>query len=528
MSSLVYLVHTGIRNSLKELLHKPGKLVLYLIVILAIVGTAVGSFFIPKADATLPPGMLRGVFFAFLTLFVAIAVQKGTNAGDEIFEMNDVNLLFVSPLNPRSILLYGLLKLIKVSFFAGFFILFQSTNLSHFGVRFGGLLILFAMNMLNTVVLTLVSLVIYSTTNGNPRRQLAVKLCAAAMFVPLLVSFAAKALASGDVLSALLASLDSPLLSAIPFAGWTAAGAVAFIEGKALAGLFWLGLLMLTGTGLLVFIMRSRADYYEDVLVATETAFEKKRAAAQGDMQAAGVTGKRIRVTKTGVAGAGASAIFYKHLRETFRQNRFGFFGMYTIIMFLSMLAAAVFMREFMNTVIILQVLMWTQIFMIGTGRGLKEMYSHYLYMIPESSFKKAIWSNMELVLRTLIESVLFIGIPGIILLDNPLVIIMSMLVYTLFSLYLLGVNYLSLRFTGANISAGILMLIYLLVVIIGILPGLVPAMMVGFSMGGLWGALLGLLILGAWELIASLICFALSKDVLHNCDMPVMNQFGK
>jgi hypothetical protein len=36
-------------------------------------------------------------------------------------------------------------------------------------------------------------------------------------------------------------------------------------------------------------------------------------------------------------------------------------------------------------------------------------------------------------------------------------------------------------------------------------------------------GVLIGHGILALWELIAALGCFALSKGVLHRCDMPVM-----
>jgi len=116
---------------------------------------------------------------------------------------------------------------------------------------------------------------------------------------------------------------------------------------------------------------------------------------------------------------------------------------------------------------------------------------------------------------------VLFLGIPGVVLGSHPAVIAGSMVVYVLFSLMLLGVNYLSMRFTEANISQGILMVIYFFAVVILIAPGLVPALIVGFSIGGTLGVLLALLILSVWELIVALGCFALSKGVLHNCDIP-------
>lgn len=524
MRSLVYLMLTSAKNSLKELLRKPGKLIMYLILILligtAIVASLFGSTF---SQGQLSQDWLRGIYFAFVTMFLVMSVQKGLTSGDAIFEMSDVNLLFVSPLNPRSILLYGLARLAKVSFWAGFFILFQSSTLANFGVDFGGVMVLFFVFILTIMMLTILSLVVYSATNGNPRGKTVVKVLAVAIFVPPVAYFAVLLLGGTDPAAALQATLASPFLACVPFAGWASAGAMALIAGRTLAGVLWLLLLVLAGGGMLAYIMLSRSDYYEDVLVATETAFEKKRAAESGDIQATTAGNAKVKVTKTGIGGAGASTFFYKHLRETFRQSRLGFFGLSTIITTGGALAFAIFMRGEMGVVIILMMLMWMQVFMISNGRGLRELYSHYIYLVPESPFKKVVWSNMEMVFKTLIESILYLAIPGLILGDSLLVIIGSMAAYTLFAMLLLGINYLSMRWTQADLSAGLMLTLYFLAVMILVAPGVVGALVVGFMLGGTWGATLGLLILSLWELLVACVCFALSRDALHRCDMPTM-----
>ena len=89
----------------------------------------------------------------------------------------------------------------------------------------------------------------------------------------------------------------------------------------------------------------------------------------------------------------------------------------------------------------------------------------------------------------------------------------------------LLSINYLSMRYTEANISQGILLVIYLIAVLLFLAPGLVAALIIGFSAGGLKGTLIGLFILSAWELAVSVSCFALSRNVLHNCDMPTIKR---
>lgn len=170
----------------------------------------------------------------------------------------------------------------------------------------------------------------------------------------------------------------------------------------------------------------------------------------------------------------------------------------------------------------ILQVLMWLQIFLIGTGRGLKELYSHYIYLIPESSFRKIVWSNLEIIVKVLVESLAVFCIAGVIARAPFLLVVASITVYALFSFLLLGINYLSLRWTGADISTGLLVFIYITAVIIIMLPGVAAAIIVGSMLGDI-GVLIGLTILSLWELFAALCCFALSKGVLHRTDMLVM-----
>ncbi len=518
MRSLFFIIWKSAKNGLKELMRKPAKLAMYAFVILMMAAVIVVSMFTKTSvEQAAPMFIFKGILFVFIGMFLAVAISKGLSKGDNIFEMNDVNLLFVSPVSPRKILLYGLLRLMKVSFLAGFFILFQANTLASFGIDYGGVLLTLGGFMLAVIVLSIVSLVIYNQTNGNPRRKLAVKVIACALCVPAVAYLAVKMLGGEGIIAALEAAIASPFLSYIPVAGWTASGVTLILAGELTAGLVYLGLNVLLGAGLVTYLMLSKTDYYEDTLVATETAFEKKRAIAEGNMNGTPSSDKKIKVAKTGISGMGASAIFSKHIRESFRENRFGFLNLMSVLMIAGSVVMAYFVKDL---VVLLQILMWMQVFLIGMGRGMKETYSHYIYMIPESSFKKMLWSNMEVIIKTLFESVMIFGLGGLIAGSNVFIAIGSGAVFTMFSVMLLGINYLSMRVTGADISAGMLLMLYMIAVIVIVAPGLAAALVVGFGIGGTWGTVVGLCILAAWELLAGLVCLALSKGVLDWCDM--------
>lgn len=521
-----YLLRTTLKNKIKELIHKPAKLILYLLIVALIVMGILSTMFASNVNtASQPTYYILPIFAIFLMIFFVLAIHKGLSSGDSLFEMSDVNFLFVAPVNPRATLLYGIIKLASISFWSGFFLLFQSNTLAIFGIKFSGVLILFAFFMITMVVLTLLSLVIYSATNSNPKRKTFVKIVSIAIFIPIVTYFLVQFVTGGDLLVALNSTSQSWIFAATPFIGWASAGAFALIEGKLLVGFGWLLLLALSGIAMLAYIMFSRSDYYEDVLVATETAFEKKRAATEGDLQSANLSNRKIKVTKTGLAGYGARVFLFKHLRETFRQNRFGFISTSMICMTIAFTLAAYFSRDQKGTTItFLTVILFMQVFMVGTGRGMLETLSYYIYMIPASSFQKIFWSNMETIMKATTEGILFLAIPGMLFGGNLLIIIGSIAVYIVFTLMLIGINNLFMRVTGADMSKGLLMMLYFLAVALLMAPGLiislVVASIVSFSVKGIFGTILGLFLLAGWELIVALVSMYASRGALHNCDM--------
>jgi hypothetical protein len=324
--------------------------------------------------------------------------------------------------------------------------------------------------------------------------------------------------------SALLELIRSPFFAWTPVAGWSSVGAVALLEGDMGSALLFLGLIALAIAALIAYIALSNPDYYEDVLVAAETSFEKKRNLAEGRVGAAMSSARKIKVSGTGIGGAGARAFFFKHLRESFRVNRFGPLSLRCVLIVIGAGIIAAFMKDG-SLLRILQVLMWIQIFLIGTGQGLKELYSHYIYMIPEASFPKIVWSNLEIAFTALIESVLIFGVACALSGESPLLAVASVVAYTMFSLLLIGVNYLSLRLTGADMSVGLLMFLYVIAVIVIMLPGIILALFASALIGAPYGSLAGAAVLAAWECAAALVCFALSKGALDACDMPAIKK---
>lgn len=524
MSALFYILKTSFKNWFLELLHRPGKLILYVVCFGGMIALMISQLFLPSPEPAKLTDIiyLKGFFFGLIGFFAIIFVKRGLSNGDVIFEMRDVNLLFVSPISPKSILIYGIIQMIKTAFWAGFFMLFMGRNMTQiFGKGFSSILILFFSFMMITVTLSVLSLIIYTLTNGQTNRKRLVKIVTGLIFLPVVGVFCLQLIKSGNMAIAMESTLNSSALSWTPFAGWSAESAVAFIEGSMSNGLLFLAVTIIATIIMISYILLGNVDYYEDVLVATETAFEKKRAILEDQTNPEAILDSKVKVVKTGISGAGASTFFYKHLRESTRASALGLLSTSAITMIIGAGIFAFIMRDSGGAgMIVLQILMWMQIFMIGTGRGMKETMTHYIYMIPEPSFPKIIWSNLEPVARVLLESTLIFLLVGILCGESPFIIVGCIAVFTLFSLMLIGVNYLSMRWCGTELGTGILIMIYMLMVMVLMAPGLVAALVVAAGIGGTTGTTVGMGILSIWELLVAFGCFALSKGVLHNCDM--------
>lgn len=525
MSSIIYLLVTSAKNSIISIIKKPSKLIIY-IFLFVMIGFMIYASLLPKqnTNSLLDIYYLKGIFLGFILLFSVLTISKGMESGDTFFDMSDVNMLFVSPISPKKVLIYGVIRLAKTAFLASFFFLLQIQNLKNiFNVGFDGVLIILLTYVLCMVLTQIISLLIYSLTNGKPKRKQFVKLIGVILVLPALILFLTKYISTNNFGQSLIEVLKTPYVNLLPVAGWGATAALETISGNFINAFLYYGIIVATGVFAIVILTVSNSDYYEDVLCATETNYEKKRALSEGNINAATKTNRKIIVSNTGLSGYGASAIFGKHMRESLRENRLFIFSPQIYSMLLSVVVIIIILNKQANIFIILSSICAMQIKMISFSRGLKELYMPYIYLIPEKSFSKILWGNAENIFRILCDAILLFAISGFYLKENILIIIMSILTYTLFSLMLISINYFSIRLTEINISSVIMTPLFLFSVMLVMLPGIICAMVVYYILTGVMGSISALGILCGWELLLSIIFFWFSKGVLDSCDMPVM-----
>ncbi|MGD9559068.1 MAG: putative ABC exporter domain-containing protein [Oscillospiraceae bacterium] len=526
MRSLLFITRKTAKNRLLSLRRRPGLLVVYFVflaLIVASMASAAGGWGASAAGGQpLALYWLKLAFLGYVLLFAISSVSAALSTGGSIFDMADANFLFVSPVNPKQILVWGLCRQMVRSLFASVFILMMGNTLNTlWQLGLGALLAIYAGYVVALVLFQLLTVCLYMYTTHRPKIKRWVAPVCLLFLVPTLLAVLVPAAQGTPLAAALEAALNGPVLYTIPVAGWVVQAVFALMAGDAAMALLAAGLVAAAAVLIVVLLTVGKSDYYEEVLVSTERTYLRQQAVQEGNLNAMD-TRRGVKVKeKSVIRGRGAAAFFGKHLLEDTRRNRLVFLDASSLAAILTAVIMAFLLRNAEGALVsVLITVMSMRTILVGTSQGLKELYSHYIFMVPASSFAKMVWSNMEACLKGLVESAVAFGAAAVIL-DAPLgQTLLCILCAALFTALLVSVNLLSMRLFTNVISQGLLITIYFMFIVLVMAPGIVAAVLCAALVEGGAGMLLGLGALCAWQVLLAALFFFLSRGVLHSCDM--------
>ena len=537
MNSLFYLMLTTFKNQLKEILKSPLKLTLYVLGIGFMVLMLVTSVFAEFPEEPTNPLFLKGIFFGFFMLTLGGGIFAGLK-GASPYSMEDVNLLFPSPIRPKSILLFGIIKAVKPIILGSWFIIFQAGWFrSSFGVGLVGFMFIWLGYVLFAFISQLLQIFVYAFTHASEAKKRVAAVLITLCFVPLFLSGAIHFINADFVfMDGLIAILGSRILDLTPFIGWAASGTANLALGNTASAALSMGLTLAFGGVLFVALYIKDPDFYEHAAGATQSVFEAQRDMMGGDLQST-MARENVKVKGVGLFGfTGAAAFFGKHLRESLRAGRFGLWGLPSLTLAVAaVMAAYFFMNENAsdhggNLLIPVLILMGVKYFSAGMGRGYLETFSHYIYLIPENPMKKWLWANGENIAKAAGEGAVIFLVAGIITREHPIAAILMAVLYVSFTFYMLAINLAFMRFAGILYRSPYLAAIFVFVYIVPALPGVTLAVLAVFLTTPPWSFMFASAVLVWWLLVCGFMLFMASKSVLHNCDIPqvMMNLFDQ
>lgn len=519
MSALKYLFFTKIKNSIKDLINYPSKIILIILFVVFF------GFIIFSGNTEAPIGEMRdiselhaGIFVLYAVSFILTAMI-GFSSGASFYTMADVNMLFMSPISSKKILIYGLIKQMGTSLWIGFFLFFQYAWLnSIYGLGLYGLFAIFIGYCITMFCAQLTAMAIYSFTNNNENFKKILKTTLIILCIIVVVLIFKDALKPNiNKLKAVVDSANATWVLFIPVVGWLKACAVGIMTMN-FANII-LGLLATLAyiIALVYLVSKANTDFYEDVLQATEVSFSAITAKKEGQISD---TPKNVKVGKTGISkGFGPSVFLYKHLLENKRSGMI-FIDKNSLIYVVMCIFFAFFTREDKTIIPAFIFATYMQIFTTATGRWIKELTKPYIYMIPSAPFKKLIYVAQENVFKIVVEAIiLFIPI-GLIVEVTASEILICIIARIGFGLLFMSGNILIERIFGSLISKTLIIFLYFIVMILLALPGFIFGIIFMNVLANIPYLIVVLASTFVWNLIVSIVITYFCKDILNYAEL--------
>jgi hypothetical protein len=529
MKAILFLVRKEIKNQLLQLLRHPAKLILYLAVLALLVFSMLSGSKQSTTREYLDYRILHGIYLVVLMFIAVPSILSGLKSGTTFFKMSDVNLLFVSPISPKKILAYGLVKQMASTLLMMFFLLFYGGMMSTaFGITPVQMVILVLGIALMVFAIQTVTLLIYTYSNGRPKRIRKVEITLYAVIVAMVAFIFGKFLLSGSNIEALYAALASPYLEFVPIVGWIKGMIFAALKGNTVNVILYAVLNGIAIAGSILLFMNSESDYYEDVLQTTERTFELKESVKKGHGFA--MSKKTQKVKNTGINhGWGANTFFFKHLLQNKRQSPIPFVGVSTLVLLAVNILLVIFLRAISGsdedqipTSMLMTIALVASSYILfifnAAGDWVQELQKPYIYLIPATPFDKLIWASLSTVIKPVVDGVLIFTALSIILSASPATALLCMLVYSSMGFLYIAANILFQRLFGQGISKGIVMLAYMLVILLLLAPGIGISAVLSIFAGWLPELVIGLPVV-IWNILISIGVFAACRNLLSTVE---------
>ena len=534
MSAIVYRVRKEIKNAFLDMFHHPAKLVLYLGLI-ALLGV---SMFTnnhpsrPSTNALMDIRILHGIYLAVLLLIGVPSILVGLKSGATFFKMSDVNFMFVSPISPKTILAYGLVKQMASSLLMMVFLMFYSgMAINMFGISVWQMIALVAGVALMVFTIQLITLLIYSVTSGRPGRVLFVKVCLYGIIGVMAAFVLGSFFLNGSNMESIFAAIASPYIEYVPIIGWIKGMIFAIIAGNTFNIILFASLNVLSIAGSVLMFVKSNSDYYEDVLQTTESTFALRQSMKSGRTAGMNVNSKPSRVTDTGINhGWGANTFFFKHLRQAKRGSRLPFIRTSSVVLLIINIIVIIVVPKLAASdgevvptgyllAISLVVSTYILFFLNAAGDWTLELMKPYIYLVPARPFDKLLWASMTTIMMPVINGVVIFTILGIALHANPATALICILIYASMGFLFTASNVLSQRIFGTMANKGLIMILYMLLLAVLLAPGIGGSVALYIFAKQLPGIVIGLPVF-VCNMLISVGIFAACRNLLSTVEL--------
>ena len=517
MAAINYLLKRTIINSIKELKKHPFKIVAYLIFIGFMVFATLNSKKIELNSLDNSKQIFNSIFLILTLLLIYMGIKNGTEKGNTLFRMADVNFLFPAPIKAQKVLIYGFIKQIFTSLTFLLILLFQIPNIHmYFPVHsYGGILIIGNMFLLN-LLCGVLSVFIYSIGSLKEGNEKIIKKILYSLVVLFGIGAIYNIAKSQDIIKGVLKYLNLPLFQYMPIIGWILNIFNAAIHGINSMTLIY-AILLITLSGLLIFIVYSlNLDYYEDALESTLTKEETLSKAKKGKT----VYNNKVKTRKPKgkIKYTGAKTIFSKQILEA-KKIGFVFIDLSTLISTVISLVYAFFSKS-KDIIALLYMLTYMNLIFSTRNNWAMEIKNHYIFLIPEPSRKKIFFATALDIIKSFINGLIAFGVATILFKISIIQGIILTFTYTSFSALFLYCELIIRRILGGKVNPIVGTFLRLIFNIIIVIPGIVLSFTLRNIVNNYIGTYGEYWILILYNIIMCSLFIFLSKGIFEKVEM--------
>lgn len=532
MNACIYVLYTQFKNRLKQRAHQVQFWVAAIVVLLYFVfyfwqvANDIGENHI-IADAV--PRFQSGATLVFL-VFAFLAMIVGVKRGNSFFGPADISNMFISPITPNRILMYGMLRQFAISLIATFFLIMQLINLRiYFGLWIRELCLLMIAWLMISLSSSILSITLYSLTATRPSLRKCVLLVTyilGALIVGGLAFFIWK---SGDPAEATFRFFRLRVLHYVPIGGWASGFLVSAMAGDSVHALMYTSLTMFLPLLGIFLVSRTKSDYYEDVLTSTGNLYAYTASDEKTNLLLRSEN-STSRVGKSKLFGKkrGAAVLFQRQLTEQ-RRSLFPLFDQSSLLVLAVAVLLGATLHTFMKKGMYPQVmsifgvliLCYALFFTITTGRFVDELKKPFIYIMPGKSVKKLFYTSLASVWKACIEgTICFSVVTGFAKL-HPIYVPCATVFYATAAMFFAATYLTSARVLTLSSSKNSRMVLTLLIITAVFLFEFSVGTDVGHTLNAISPVYFPMtfLVLSGINLIAATIFFHCAKGMLENYD---------
>jgi len=515
MKATTYLTITTLKNRFKELLKNPAKLIFSIIFTLMIIGFVVMSFILPPSEDSTTRNIneLYLIILGYFSIIFFPICLMGLKTGSTFFSMPDVNLLFTAPIKPKTILRYGLINKMGTSLLFSLLLFFQVFWLREsYALQFTHFLVILFSYAITVFFGHLLAVAIYSYSSFNEKRRTIIKSIFYLLFFINLAYITYIVFENYPNWTNIINEIASMTFLFIPVTGWFTTFIIGVMETNIL--FIVLGLIpnVILAIAVIASLGKLNTNFYEDVIKTTENIYAITSAQKEG--KAAQFVPTKVKLGKVGLnKGQGASAFFYKHLKENKRSKVFIFDGMQMLFAVMAIIIAI--LTKDIGILPAFAMTTYLTLLFVSLGKWVRELQTHYIYLAPEKPFKKLLMILGESIYTNAIFSTILFTIVGIITQASISDIIITIIGYISFNYMFIAVTAFAKRITGVINNKIFSAFLHILSILILVFPGVIFGIIVGTLVHEAFLVFSAIGIMIVWNLIVATLLIFFSRNLL-------------